>query len=857
MMRITFVLGLVLTLGRFASADEPSYDRVVKPLLEKHCIACHGAEKAKGDIRLDGPAPDLVNAKVRAEWEKVHSMLVRGEMPPREKPKLSTDELDALTTWIRRASERGMIADRGGAGRTTMRRLTRVEYARMLEDVLGVKYANVPLQLHEKLPTDPQSEAPLNDSDLLTFQSLHLKTYVELAERALSAVLTPETRPTPFTYRIDPRSLTQRVNVSGFQGGDKGFGGKVAAKETDVRQTATVSFGVTERNADDTFSLPPIYRIDGYLGRDKVNAGSVYLELPIFPKSGVLHVRIRAAAVIPKGEGAPVLRVALHNNVVNQIYGKEIASFPVTNSSDKLQDYDVEIPLDLIDFPWVLFERSGRVSLRITNDYMPITDRVKPVTEKGKPPEWPWAEPQLIIDHIDVLGPGTKEWPPVRHRSLVAAGEKLDNDRERATAIFTDIATRAWRRPVDAAEVAPFVRLYEQRREAGDSRDAALFQPLTAILASPHALYLVERKAEQVAPLTGLELANRLSYFLWGRGPDAELLTLAEQKKLHDPKVLAGQVERMLDDPRSRVFSEDFVRRLLALERVETDPIDFGLTLRSFSNSKVAGLREQRLKHDLAREPVYFFQHLLKNNRTLYELIGSDDQFVNDRLANYYGIDGVNGAEFRAVPAPENRRAGWLTMAGVTAAASRGNKEATIHRGVYLLQRILGEHPGTPPGNVEPLEVQAKADKKRKDLPIREQVKLHTSINTCQLCHRKIDPLGFAWADFDQFGQKIAAKPVGKGAPPPAIDCSGKLPDGRTFANIGEFAKLLKDEEAKSRYQFGEVLVRQLTGYALSRPLNLHDDALIRELAQAARRENWRLREVIKLIVLSQSFTHG
>jgi hypothetical protein len=136
-------------------------------------------------------------------------------------------------------------------------------------------------------------------------------------------------------------------------------------------------------------------------------------------------------------------------------------------------------------------------------------------------------------------------------------------------------------------------------------------------------------------------------------------------------------------------------------------------------------------------------------------------------------------------------------------------------------------------------------------------VQLHTSINTCQLCHRKIDPLGFVWADFDHLGQKVVRKPASPVSPPPAIDCSGKFPDGRTFGNIGEFATLLRDEETKSRYQFGEVLVRHLTGYALARPLHLHDDALIRELVGSARRDGWRLREVIKSIVLSKSFTHG
>ncbi len=835
-----------------ARADEPDFDRAVKPLLAKHCTACHGAEKPKGEIRLDGAAPDFVNAKTRAVWEKVHSMLVRGEMPPREKTKLTTDELDVLTTWIRRGIERGVLSDRGGAGRATMRRLTRVEYARLLEDVLGLRYANVPLKLAEKLPTDPQSEAPLNDGDLLAFQSLHLRSYVDLAERAVSAVLASEPRQAPFTYRIDPRSLKQ----SFIYGKMEGLTGKVAPLEsTKAAKPANVSLGAVTRTDDGALLLSPIYRFDsGYLGRDGVSVGCCAVDIPYIPPAGILHVRVWAGAIIPKGESAPVLRVALHNGVVNQRYNRQAAAIPVTNPADKLQVYDFEIPLDLFDFPYVLFERAKNIGLRISNDAMPIADRKSPVAEKGKQPKWPWQEPQLVIDSIEVIGPGTAEWPPRRHRELVAAGEKAKTDRERAAAILADVAAKAWRRPVAGGELTPFVKLYDERRKAGDGPDAALFQPLAAVLVSPYAIYLIERKAETIAPLTGIELANRLSMFLWGSGPDTELLRLAADGTLRDPKILARQVERMLDHPRKGVFTEDFVVRLLALDRVVNDPIDFKLTAASFGNEKVAALRESLIKRDLALEPVRYFENALQKNRPVLDLIGSKTLVVNDRLARYYGIPDVEGGEFREVSAPAERRAGWLSMAGVMAAASRGNKEAAIHRGVYLLQRILGEHPGTPPGNVEPLEVQAKVDAKRAKLTVREQVKLHTSINTCQLCHRKIDPLGFVWADFDYLGLKIVPK-AGKTAV--SADCSGKFPDARSFKNLEEFAANLRDESSPSRFHFGEVFVRQLTGYALGRPLNLNDDGLVRELVQSSRNDGWRLRAMIRAIVLSKAFTHG
>lgn len=437
---------------------------------------------------------------------------------------------------------------------------------------------------------------------------------------------------------------------------------------------------------------------------------------------------------------------------------------------------------------------------------------------------------------------------------MTAAGESAKDDRSRAAAIFADVAARAWRRPIVAGELAPYLELYDHRRQAGDSADAALKLPLTTILSSPHALYLVEHKAVTVAPLAGIELANRLSFFLWGRGPDEELRRLASAGRLSDPQTLTAQVDRLLDDPRSAVFVDDFVGRLLAVGRVIKDPIEFKLTAKTLGFEKLAAIREDRLKQDLAQEPARFFANALRKNEPADRLIDSDTLFINDRLAEYYGVDGVDGPDFREVPAPDNRRAGWLTMAGVVASASRGNKEATIHRGVYLLQRILGEHPGTPPGNVEPLEVQAKVDAKRATLTIREQLALHTAINTCQLCHRKIDPLGFVWADFDELGQKVVAK---KGQDSGPIDCSGSLPDGRAFKNLAGFAEALNDGTTTSRFHFGEVLLRQLTAYALGRHLSLSDDELIRELARQSRSADWRLRAMIRAIVSSKAFTHG
>lgn len=865
-MRHAIRLGLAGCLAIFAASavrclaeDAASFERTVRPLLARHCVKCHGGSEPAANMRLDMPAASFADAAARASWEKVHSQLVRGEMPPPEMPRLSADDLDTLTSWIRRESERGLIAERGAASRTVMRRLTRVEYARLLEDVLGLQFQHVRLSLHEKLPLDPQGEGPVNDAELLRFRTLHFKSYVDLAERAVAAVIVDGDRPEPFTYEIDPRTL-------GPWGKPKPFGleGKVAPVASDGKsKLAGVSIAANSHAEDLARTDSGGVRLTARYGENAgIQAlGTWFVRLPFFRPVGILRIRIRAGAIIPPGEGAPVMRVSINNDVVNEKFTVDVASISVANPADDLQDYVVEVPLGLLDVPYLLCERSGKINVQIGNDYVPIADRVLPPREKGKPREWPWQDPQLVIDQVEITGPGNDSWPIALHRAVTAAGEGVADEPARAAAILRDVATRAWRRPVTEEEVGPLVELYRRRRAEGQSRDGALREPLVAVLVSPHALYLVEHKAATPAPLSGLELANRLSFFLWGGRPDGELSALGVSGKLQDPAVLAAQVERMIDDPRSGVFAADFVTRLLLLDRLAQDPIDFGLVQRTFGSAKAAEVREQRLEHDLAVEPVRYFEHLLRNNRPVQELIAGDSLTVNDRLARFYGIDGVEGEAFRVVAAPAERRLGWLTMAGVVAAASRGTTEPTILRGVYLLDRFLGEHPGTPPGNVEPLEAQSKANKAIKALPLRARVAMHTEVATCALCHRKIDPLGFAWGDFDHLGQKVVHKGDKPGGPAPVVDCSGKLPDGRSFSDLGGFAALLQAgsaaDGAAARYQFGQLLIRRLAAYALSRPLNLADDELIRGLAQRAERDGWRLREIIKSIVGTDSFTRG
>lgn len=636
-------------------------------------------------------------------------------------------------------------------------------------------------------------------------------------------------------------------------------------------------------SAEAPLRLLPVWRSDpGMQGRDEPNDEALWIELPYVRPQGVLRLRVRAGATIPPSEGAPLLRVALQCRVRNQAMGLGVATVPIDAPVERMRDYEIEIPLDLIDFPYTQFERAKYIGVRLINDYAPIADRDlakqqaakaeldrarKAAQQAGqKPPAgepaWPWEEPLLVIDHVEVSTPGGDEWPARRLLALTAPGDGIADERERARAIIAAVAAKAWRRAVAADELDGFVALYARRRQAGEGRDAALMQPLVAVLVSPHATHLVECKAEKPAPLAGDELARRLAMFLWGAGPDRALLDAAP--RLREQSVLRAQTLRLLDDPRSEVFLRELLRQWQALDRIRKDPIEFRLqttTPRLGMGNDVGALllaqrREQRLKDDLAEEPLRFALRLLREDRPLTELIASDSVVVNDRLAAYYGIPGVAGDAFRAMPAPVDRRQGLLTMAGIIAAASRGEHESVIHRGVYLLARILGDPPGAPAGDVQPLAQQSKDDPKRAKLTLRQRLALHTEVATCQLCHRKIDILGFAWAGFDEFGRPAAVKAV-KGAAPQPIDAAGSLPDGRVFADLVGFVGRIAETDTSSRYCFGAVFTRQLAGYALGRRLGLADDAMLQGLVAQAQREGWKLRALVCAIVASDAFTHG
>ncbi|MDA7916270.1 DUF1592 domain-containing protein [Verrucomicrobia bacterium] len=458
-------------------------------------------------------------------------------------------------------------------------------------------------------------------------------------------------------------------------------------------------------------------------------------------------------------------------------------------------------------------------------------------------------KPALWIDWVEWEGPlGSPDGKSTKLDWWVSNDADPDES-SRAQKVLEQFAIRAFRgaRPgsdfIDRLSV-----IFESRSSAGDTFDIAIRAPLSVILASPAFLYLNEpgRETER-RELNDRELAVRLSYFLWSAPPDQELLDLAEQNKLHEPKALRQQVDRLIADPRSNEFVSGFVHQWLDMERL--DFFQFDTTLhREFDEST----------RSAAREEVYqSFAHLLRQsaNGHLGKLLKSDYVFVNGLLATYYGIDGVTGDEFQKVTLPAGSpRGGLLGMAAIHAMGSDGINSSPVERGAWVLRHLLHDSPPPAPPNVPQLSRLAD-----KPLSTREKLAAHQEEPQCASCHRKIDPIGFGLENFTAAGKwrmderqftktrkgKIA---LSKTATP--IDTSGKFHNGPTFANYDELRNLIAAKESDFARGFTEHLIE----YALGRPFGFTDEGLENELMTASKKKGYAMSEFVQALVLSEAF---
>ena len=406
--------------------------------------------------------------------------------------------------------------------------------------------------------------------------------------------------------------------------------------------------------------------------------------------------------------------------------------------------------------------------------------------------------------------------------------------RDAARKVLEHVASRAFRRPVLAAEVAKMLKLFDEAAKQEDSFEKAMKLPLLSTLISPHFIFRIEPNARpggSIAPLNGFEIASRLSYFLWSTMPDAELTAAAKQGRLKDPKDLESQVRRMLKHPKASEFARNFTPQWLQVRRLEEMQFDRG---------KFSGYNEQ-LRDAMIQETVLFFQAIMKEDRSVLEFLDADFTFVNGALARHYGISG-GGAGFQRVKLTDPRRGGILTMAAVLASTSDPNRTSPVKRGKWVLEAVLNQPP--PPPIPSAANLRSRPDDR--SLTLRQRMERHRQDPNCAPCHNRMDPIGFGLENYNAVG---AWRTNDDGKP---LDTKAKLPSGESFSGPVELKAILK----KRKKEFVEALTTKMMTYALGRGPEPSDVLIIEEIAANVAKDGYTFSTLVLEIAKSYPFRY-
>jgi mono/diheme cytochrome c family protein len=526
-------------------------------------------------------------------------------------------------------------------------------------------------------------------------------------------------------------------------------------------------------------------------------------------REGEFVVRIRAFG---QQAGPEPVKMAFKVN------GDVVATFDVTATEDAPATYETRIPLK---------RGQKRIAVAFTNDYHQPDD---PDPKKR-------GDRNLIVDWIEIEGPfdGGKSLPEPHRRIVVRTPKTKDRDewRECAREVLERFASRAYRRPATAEEVARLVRFVEMAHEDGERYERGIQLAVEATLASPHFLFRVEvdREPGKPHPITDFELASRLSYFLWSSMPDDELFRLARENKLHEPGVLDAQVARMLKDGKARGLVENFAGQWLQvrnLRNVAPDPKQFP----SF---------DEDLRAAMLRETELFFEAVAREDRSILDFLDADFTFLNERLARHYGIEGVKGPEFRRVSLKDDRRGGLLTQASILTITSNPTRTSPVKRGKWILEQVLGTPPPPPPPDVPEL---SEAKEAVLSGTLRQRMEQHRANPNCASCHGRMDPLGFGFENYDAIG---AWRDKDESFP---IDPSGTLPSGQSFRGPKELKAILK---AKDK-DFARCLAEKMLTYALGRGLEFADRCTVDGIVAGLAADGYRFSSLVRGIVKSEPF---
>ena len=765
-----------------------------RALLDQYCVTCHNETLKTADLMLDKMDIGDVSEGA-AEWEKVVRKIRTRQMPPPGMPRPGNAAYDSLAEYLEAELDRSAATD-PNPGRPVIRRLNRTEYAYAIRDLIALEVDSDAL-----LPSDESAHGFDNVGDALSVSPLLLERYLAAARKISRLAIGDSTiRPIFETYDV-PSYLMQEQRTSE----DLPFGsrGGVAIRHYfPLDGEYTIQIGL-QRNARDYIrGLGEPHQLDVRLDGARIKMFTVGGD--------------------NKGQSSGIFSSATQGDPEQEEYERNTAEAGL----------ELRLPV-----------KAGARVLGVT------------FLEKAPLPEGP-LQPRLTqiefapfkggipaIGSVTIGGPynakGAGDTPSRRKIFICHPSGNSTSMDEAACAkkILSTLARRAYRRPVTGKDVQTLLRFYEAgRSESGFV--AGIGMALERMLISPEFLFRIERDPEGVAanttyPVSDLELASRLSFFLWSSLPDDELLELAERGRLKDPAVLEQQVQRMLADGRAKALVSNFAGLWLQvrnLRSVSPDPEAFPYF-------------DEELREAFQQETELFLESMLREDRSVLDLLNADYTFLNERLARHYQIPNVYGSHFRRVTLAgenENRR-GLLGQGSILTVTSYANRTSLVLRGKWVLNNILGTPPPPPPPDVPFLKEQSKDGK---ILSLRERMEQHRTNPSCASCHVVMDPLGFALENFDGIGHWR----TDDGDSP--VDSSGMLPDGSRFEGPKGLRKVLLDKEE----QFVHTVTEKLLTYALGRGLEYYDAPAIRKIMREAAPNDYRWSALVRGIVRSTAF---
>ncbi len=796
-----------------AAAGQPAGASPERALLDRYCVSCHNDNLRTAGLALD--TMDLANVGDGAEvWEKVVTKLRAGMMPPAGRPRPDQASYSGLTSYLETELDRAAASNPNPGRSDALRRLNRTEYRNAIRDLL-----HLDIDVTALLPAD-DSSAGFDNVSLGGLDPGRLERYLTAARKISRLAVGADVRSAVADSFIVPSDLNQTGHIEGLPFGTRGGSTVRYNFPVDAEYELRVELGKSwNSNSVGGLRAPQdvVITVDGE------------------PVTVLTVTRPQRRRRPPAQQQPPQQPQQNQQQQAQREQQQQAVSQFLYQPGGKAADADLFVRLRVMAGPRTVGAAFVSKGFQLLERHRQPFQKIH-ITVGGDQRAEPNVYSITITGPFDATGPGDT---PSRRRIFSCRPTDASQAAEVGCAqeILATLARRAYRRPVTDTDVALLLRFYREGREVGDF-EAGIEMALRRLLVSPEFLFRVERdpldEAEASRPylISDLELASRLSFFLWASIPDDELIDVAANGTLRDPGVLQSQVRRMLADPRADTLVTNFAAQWLYLRNLPAVSPNF-IAFPDFDDT---------LRRAMRQETELFFGSIIHEDRSVLDLLTADYTFLNERLAKHYDIPNIYGSHFRRITLPpDSPRGGLLGQGSILAVTAYATRTSPVVRGKWILENLLGTPPPPPPPNVPPLS----EDKSDAVLSMRERMVEHRRNPVCASCHAIMDPVGLSLENFDAVGRW---RTLTDGFAP--IDASGSFPDGTTFDGVSG----LKQAILGRSDQFVRTLTGKLLTYALGRAMEYYDAPAIRAIERTAARDDYRFSSLILGIVKSTPF---